>query len=281
MLQDIGLEDARPVLALASARQWEFLVDMEVWDRDRINLDAVTKWLNLLLKADSNRLIKWMVEEKIEFLEYYLFKNLQVVVRQHDQDPSDFGDGFTTYDDTFYFRIMENPLPLPSTHDASVAFADAQRKAVLSEIVKRLSDYDHVKYQGLLLEASGLIAAEVEEESYRLRNVRLAERGFQAFDDAIGIYQRLSHDDLKGKDRKYTLPTRSDVPLAVPYYATQLPQEENLFTQTLSVMDPGEMVMQIQTEFAILCNQIISADQKRISAEEAPVESVSGDRLFA
>ncbi|MEE8542157.1 MAG: DUF6178 family protein [Desulfobacterales bacterium] len=269
LIQEIGHEDALPILALASIRQWEFLVDMEVWNRDRINLEAVTKWMNLLLKADSNRLIKWVVEEKVDFLEYYLFKNLQVVVRQHDQDPSDFGDGFITYDDTFYFRIMENPLPAPSTPDASVPFADAQRKAVLSEIVKRLSDYDQLKYQGLLLEASGLIPAEVEEENYRLRNVRLAERGFQAFDDAIGIYQRLSPDDLKGKDRKYTLPTGSDAPLAVPYYATQLPQSENLFAQTLSVIDQGEMVMQIQTEFAILCNQIISADQKRVSAKGA------------
>lgn len=269
LIQEIGHEDALPILALASNRQWEFLVDMEVWNRDRISLEAVTKWLNLLLKTDSNRLIKWVVEEKADFLEYYLFKNLQVVVRQHDQDPSDFGEGFITYDDTFYFRIMENPLPGPATHDTSAPLADAQRKAVLSEIVKRLSDYDPLKYQGLLLEASNLIPAEVEEESYRLRNVRLAERGFQAFDDAIGIYQRLSPDDLKGKDRKYSLPTRSDVPLAIPYYATQLPQKESLFVQALSVIDPGEMAMQIQTEFAILCNQIISADQERISAKEA------------
>lgn len=269
LIQEIGHEDALPVLALASNRQWEFLVDMEVWNRDRINLEAVTKWLNLLLKTDPNRLIKWMVEEKVDFLEYYLFKSLQVVVRNHDQDPSDFGDGFITYDDTFYFRIMEDPLSVPSTQDASAPFADEQRKAVLLEIVKRLSDHDHLKYQGLLLEASGLIAAEVEEERYRLRNVRLAERGFQAFDDAIGIYQRLSPDVLKGKDRKYTLPTRSDEPFPVPYYATQLPQKENLFAQTLSVIEPGEMVMQIQSEFASLCNQIISADQNRISGKEA------------
>jgi len=274
LIQEIGHEDALPILGLASNRQWEFLVDMEVWNRDRINLEAVTKWMNLLLRADSNRLIKWVVEEKTEFLEYYLFKNLQVVARQHDQDPSDFGDGFITYDDTFYFRMMENPLPLPSTHDASVPLADAQRKAVLLEILRRLSDYDHLKYQGLLLEATGLIPAEVEEESYRLRNVRLAERGFQTFDDAIGIYQHLSPDDLKGKDRKYTLPIRSDAPLPVPYYATQLPQRDNLFAQALSVIDPGQTVMQIQTEFAILCNQMISADQNRISGKEALGRSI-------
>ena len=269
LIQEIGHEDALPILALASARQWEFLVDMEVWNRDRINLEAVTKWLNLLLKTDPNRLIKWVVEEKVDFLEYYLFKNIQVVVRSHDQDPSDFGDGFITYDDTFYFRIMEDPPSVPSTQDVSAPFADEQRKAVLLEIVKRLSDHDHLKYQGLLFEASGLIAAEVEEESYRLRNVRLAERGFQTFDDAIGIYQRLSPDVLKGKDRKYTLPTRSDAPLPVPFYATQLPQKENLFAQALSFIEPGEMVMQIQSEFASLCNQIISADQNRISGKGA------------
>jgi len=42
----------------------------------------------------------------------------------------------------------------------------------------------------VLLEATHVIPAETEEEELRWRNVRLAEKGFLAFDEAIGIYQR-------------------------------------------------------------------------------------------
>jgi len=267
LIQEIGHDDALPLLALASNRQWDFIVDMEVWQRDRINLGLVTKWFNLLLQTDADRLIKLAIEEKTGFLEYYFSNNLQIVIRQHDQDPSDFGSGFITYDDTLYFRILENPPPTAS--DAPLPITDAQRKAVLTEILKRLAHGDYLKYQGLLLQVAGLVPAEVEEENYRLRNVRLAERGFQPFDDAVGIYQRLPPEKLKERARKHTLSSHPDALLAVPFYTTRLLQGENLFAHALTVIDHSQMAMQIQTEFAFLCNQIISADQQKISSKEA------------
>ena len=55
LVNDIGVEDALPVLAVASSTQWGFFVDMEAWDRDRVDSDAMTRWFDLLLKADPKR----------------------------------------------------------------------------------------------------------------------------------------------------------------------------------------------------------------------------------
>ena len=94
LIHDIGPEDAGPLLSLASNRQWEHLVDLETWQKDQIDSQAVSRWLNLLLEADPPRFVNWFLNEKLEFVEFFLYKNIEVRVREHDQDPSDFGQGF-------------------------------------------------------------------------------------------------------------------------------------------------------------------------------------------
>ena len=44
LIHDIGDQDALPLLSLASDRQWEYFLDMETWDRDRIDIAAAEKW---------------------------------------------------------------------------------------------------------------------------------------------------------------------------------------------------------------------------------------------
>ena len=55
---------------------------------------------------------------------------------------------------------------------------DDKRRGFFYSLLARLADRDHQAYQRLLLEASSILPAEVEEEVYRMRNVRMAEKGF-------------------------------------------------------------------------------------------------------
>ena len=94
LVHDIGPEDAGPLLSLASSRQWDHIVDLETWQKDRIDIRAASRWLDLLFDADPNRFINWFLTEKLDFVEFYLYKNIEVRVREHDQDPSEFGKDF-------------------------------------------------------------------------------------------------------------------------------------------------------------------------------------------
>ena len=264
LIHDIGPEDALPLLSLASNRQWEYILDLEIWERDRINVRSITKWLNLLFKADPNRLIRWILSEKAEFIEYYLFKNIEVRIREHDQDPSIFGKEFITHDDTFYVRFIGDTLygkPKDSTTNPSKEF--------IAHFLERLAAYDHVKYQQVLLEASGIIPAETEEEAYRLRNVRLAEKGFLPFHEAIGIYQPLNPNDFQRLNVKsiYTVSGQT-VPLPVPFYPADMLKEDNRFTRSLKLINIEDVLEQIEAEFAGLCNQIIAADKEIVKNRE-------------
>ena len=269
LIHNIGIEDSHPLLYLASNKQWEYIIDLEVWEKDRIEITSITRWFDLLFKVDPNRFIKWSLDQKTEFMEFYLSKNIEVKVRETDQDPSELGDTFMTLDDTFYVRFLDQPITVESDGNESYETDKKHRDAFLLKYLKTLSDNDHIAYQKVLLESSGIIPAESEEEAYRLRNVRLAEKGFLPHEEAIGIYQPMKVRDFKRQDHKFIAqdPDRK-LFFPVPLYHTRVIEEENHFTVALKNIKTDDVLEQIQIEFAGLCNRIISADQKTIREKD-------------
>ncbi|MGD9192136.1 MAG: DUF6178 family protein [Desulfobacterales bacterium] len=264
LINDIGPEDSLPLLALASDRQWEHIVDLDAWQRDRIELTSVTRWMNLLMEADSKRFIRWFLDKKLDFIEFYLFKNIEVRVREHDQDPTEFGEDFFSLDGTYYFRIIEFP-----PENESDKMADERRKRLINRLVEQIAAFDHSTLQHVLLEATHVLPAETEEECFRWRNVRLAEKGFLPFDEAVGIYQSIKPEELKKESTKVLPPPADEPAMApVPLYHWRMLKEENYFTRALTKIESQNVLQQIEVEFANLCNQIIVADNKSVRARE-------------
>ena len=157
LIQDIGPEDSLPILSLASDRQWEHILDREIWNRDRIDRSSLTRWFDLMLSADSVRFIKWLIEQKAECIEYYLSKNIEVVIRETDQDPSELGKDFFTYDDAVYIRLL-NAAPAdshPNEPDESdntnkmEEMIDSRRKETVKRLLDHLAVFDYKTYQSL------------------------------------------------------------------------------------------------------------------------------------
>ncbi|MCU0613948.1 MAG: DUF6178 family protein, partial [Desulfobacterales bacterium] len=194
LIHEIGPEDCTPLLAMASQSQWEHILDMEIWNQDRIATRDMTRWLYLLFNADPKRFIQWFLSEKTEIIEFYLHKSLNIILRIHDQDPSDFGDDFFTLDDTFYVRIVD------SDEESDSDMLDKELKhQFLNHFLEKLADYDFIQYQKVLLETIHVLPAETEEEAYRLRTVRLAEKGLLPFSEAVGIYQPMTPEEIEKK----------------------------------------------------------------------------------
>ena len=249
-------------MALASNQQWEYLLDMETWVRDTIDTHSMTTWLERLLKADPDRFTHWITKEKQDDFAFYLFKNIELHIREYDQDPGEVGDDFFSEDQTYYIRLR----PYAPEHEIQ----QQARDLFLTDMLKRLSVFDFLQYRDFLLESSVLIPAEAEEELYRLRNGRLAEKGFLPFDEAIGVYQPLTAGDLA--TRKHKTPAysqRSVESYPLPVDPAQTSEDANLFARTLARFNEPAMLQQLQAEFAGLCNQIVAADQKPIREKAA------------
>jgi hypothetical protein len=264
LVQEIGPEDALPLLKMATTRQWQFLLDREIWRGDRWVDEPLTRWLGLLLQADPQRVVDWVLAEKTEEVKFYLFRNIELRVREHDQDPSELGEGFETLDDVFYFRFREPPA------DAGVPTAPQEdREAVITRLLALLADRDLSVCNSLLLEAAGIIAAEVEEEAYRLRSVRLAENGFLPLEEALAIYQPLAPEDLQQFARRAPRADgRQALKLPVPLAGAGLLGAESLFERALGHVSAEAEHDRLQQEFAALCNRLIAADQSPVRQRE-------------
>jgi hypothetical protein len=252
LVQEIGPEDALPILSLASNDQWQYLLDLELWDKDRLAVASVNRWLDLLLKADPQRFLIWGLRENIELLELHLFKNINVRIKEEDESPSDVDEGYFTLDDVFYIRIRHE-----------------EYEQTITAFLKRLADHDFKRFQQVMLELVTVQPVEAEENLYRLRNVRLAEKGFLPFEEAIGIYQHLDPEDLlkKGSEVERALPEHH-LPEPISVYTSLHIQDQDLFFMSLRHVGDPHTLERLQMEFAGMCNQIISADSLSVREKE-------------
>ncbi|MFH2046814.1 MAG: DUF6178 family protein [Pseudomonadota bacterium] len=270
LINDIGIYDAFELLNLASDKQWEYILDIELWKKDRIETNSLTRWFDILFQVDSARFAKWVVEKKTDLIEFYLYKNIRVAVREHDQDPSELGNDFLTIDDIFYFKVIDNYEDKPYDPDIEPEedTYKEHKKDFIINMLEKIAEYDHIKYQNILLEAMAVLPAEIEEEFYRLKNVRLSEKGFLPFDEAVGIYSSLKPETIKGRNNAFKRSNENIAFLPLPLYPIKMLKDDNLFSMALKRIDINETLIKLQAEFATLCNQIISADQKAIKNKD-------------
>lgn len=310
LMYHIGEDDFLPILSRATSTQWEYLLDVEVWQKDRIDPIAMTRMLSLLFKADPQRLLRWSIMEKPEFMEHYFSRFMEIRVREHDEDPSDFGEGFETLDSVIYFRF---PLTMESAarsgagdedeaivtgmdprgggwsdvdgvedkevneddeDHATVSMGEMMKSAeaaelLITEMLGTLAKMDLSVCQGVLMETASIIPAEIEEEAFRLKTVRLAEKGFLPYHEAVAIFQPLDPAGLSERPDFYlgTSLYGNDLPLP-PQFPFSSKMGENLFVQALKRVDDA-LAVNFQAEFAFLVNALIST-------EKAPIRSMEG-----
>lgn len=252
LVKQTGNDDCFPLLKLASEEQWQYLLDMEIWDKDLLSLNNTFTWLGKLEQADSLKLIKWFYTKGQYLLYLFLYRSIQVAIREDDE--FDCPDDFFTLDGLFYIKIINNEKGMMET---------------IERILRAMSQKDYDRYQRVLLGLAGVIPSEIEEEMYRLRNIRMAEHGFLPFEEAIAVYAYLASDTLKvdAVDGEIIKVFHDEdlhgLTSILSLYHTN--QNNILFKNIFQQGDPL-FEDRIRLELAGLCNQLLVAD--RLAVDE-------------
>jgi hypothetical protein len=244
LLKKVGEDDALPLLQMASDEQWQHVLDMELWNKDRVDLHQAFLWLARLQQADVRRLARWLCGEGEFFAYFYLSKNIKVEVRRSDE-VYDLSDGFITFDDVYFFKVL-----------------DPEQEETVRNVLQHLSALDYQRYQALLIGIAGVLPAPLEEDLYRLRNVRLAEDGFLPYEEAVSVYAHVAPHSLK-RERGEAEPGFSSEPddkIPVPVTPLIHTSETSLFMESTRRVSDPVFLERIYLEFAGLCNQVIAAD---------------------
>ena len=246
LIKQSGDDNCFPLLKLASEEQWQYLLDMEIWDKDLLSLNKTFTWLGKLEQADSLKLIKWLYTKGQYLLYLSLYRSIQVAIREDDE--FDCPDDFFTLDGLFYIKIINNEKGMMET---------------IERILRAMAQKDNDRYQRVLLGLAGVIPPEIEEEMYRFRNIRMAEHGFLPFEEAIAVYAYLGSDTLKADavDGEIIKAVHDEdlhglIPVSSLYHTDQ---NNILFKNIFQQGDPL-FEDRIRLELAGLCNQLLVAD---------------------
>lgn len=276
LMHKIGPYDFIPVLSMATSDQWEYILDVEVWDNDRLDVQAMTKTFDLLFQADPQRLLRWIIKEKPDFFEFYLFKNMEIFIREHDELPPEDYDDYMTIDDKFYFRFPEKPKNMDDDDDQQGPENDEDAWELIEKMLKAVAEMDLSVFHGLLLETCAVMTDETEEEQFRLKNLRLAEKGFLPTHEAIGIYQPTKLSSFRKRPDDTLLKPEAfnpDIPLP-PQFFHEFIEGNDLFVTSLKLFD-STAFLGLESELAALINKVISADKIKLRTKDDLKKAIS------
>ena len=177
----------------------------------------------------------------------FFYGKIQVMIKDESEEET-IPKGFSTFDGIFYFRIL-----------------DQEHEAFIQRLLKSMANENYDRYHSLLLGLAGVLPAELEEEMYRLKGVRLAEEGYLPFEEAISVYSYQKAELFKKDRSEYFLfrPEDEEERALVPVTPLIHAPGNNLLADTMEGIKDDLLLDRIRLEFAGLCNQVFSAEGVR------------------
>lgn len=238
-------QDNLSLLTLGSETQWRYLLDIDLWNRDRIDLDRLTLWMERFGNADPERFVEWLFLDGLSLTCLYCSEKLDILTLTPDDEDVEIPDGFFTFDGVVYLHPR-----------------DEKSDDALQVILETMARMDIHRFNWIIMSLGGLIPAETEEELYRTRNARLADEGFLPFEEALELYVPLDPASLENWNDLTVIDMTDDdqEPAAAPGLPLAQAGPAPLFMAAVDRVADGAVLDRLRFEFAGLCNQVLSAE---------------------
>lgn len=251
LVKDLGLADAGELLALATAEQLQGCLDLDVWDKDRVDLPRLRAWMEVLLEEFlPAHLLRALEGLDLELLALWLRQTCRIYDRSLDEEPDESSElpRYTTPDTFFVVEFLPE-------NDASMAL-------VVERLIDRLYDADQNFARRLLLEAKWGSSIELEETAYRWRRGRLEDLGFVEYYEALEVYAYLDPDKAKQADPvDWRLHGPRETPVILPAPIADGFAEGGFFAQVFARIDDARFAEDVAAALLAVVNRVLSADR--------------------
>lgn len=172
-VRQIGLADAPELLALASGEQVRGILDAEIWEGDRPTTERLDPWLGALMHAGPLVMYRRLLEVDDALLNWIVRRSVRV---QTLDDPEDFDPPDVEHVVTPDGRLC-------------VCFPEsAERDMPVKLFLDMLMRDDPAFCINLLVFAEAALDSVLEEDAFRWRSGRMADRGYVDPVEALAIY---------------------------------------------------------------------------------------------
>jgi hypothetical protein len=241
-MKELSDEEVGQLVPHVTGEQWQAVLDLDLWSRDRVSAKAfINLQRHLLLAEDAvARKLVAAADPELWELAFKRFLKIHAIVEDDVESEPEEGETFTTPDQQYLLVMPENP--------------DLAR--LLRALISRLYGLDAAWTRLRMESARFRTPVELTETGYENRTRRAEEMGFPQYYQAIEIYAPILPEEVLAQ-KQAPLTDTSTLPVpARPAQGGSL-----LIMQVLaSLSETGEIESLLEELFS-LCNQVFTADQ--------------------
>lgn len=164
-VQEVGKKDALELLTLTTPEQFQYVVDLDVWKKDRLAPEKLLEWAEVLMECGEERFAQFVHSADLEFI-ILLLKKFIRVTKQEEETPEKEGEPAPESLDRLYFIHSKEEKAFP----------------LIKRFLEKLLHLDMDLYRHVMEGVIWELESDLEEAEYRWRNGRLADLGFPDFE---------------------------------------------------------------------------------------------------
>ncbi len=296
----LGLADALDVLSLCSTEQVQAFLDMDGWERDRLDPARVLPWLLALAELGPGKLAVVAEGLDSELWTTLLGPRIRVYDIYKSEEPPDQPEGvfFDTPDRMFRVDILppsaalpdEDQEPAPAAGPASEPRAAEPSDADPSDAIGQIQRLLDALYRGnaelarAIVQSAGYdVGPETAENAYRFRSARMADLGYIEYYEALKVYLLLDpHKPAPPSELEplaaalrasppaavHVLPGSDTVSGALLRTVPGLGEDESTFARAVAHLSEPERALLVQ-HLMVLGNRVLSADRVELGDVDA------------
>jgi hypothetical protein len=273
LVKDVGFADTTELIALATPEQIRGCLDLDLWDRDRLEDSAAHPWLVSLMEAGYEKLgsVWEALDSELAALILQRWTRIyDLSLEQEAPENSDF-PLVTTPDSFFAIEIIA-----PDEDDARLTM----------RLIEDLYRADMVLARHTIMSARSEPPAELEEGSYRWRSGRMADIGYVEFYEALEVFRPLDPASIEiGEDAALddvggvAEGDESRVPRNLPATMADAIAGDSFLARALAQVADGGEVDRLEASLVLLINKVLSAS--RVSPGDAEAVRTGAEHAAA
>ncbi|MEW6351153.1 MAG: DUF6178 family protein [Thermodesulfobacteriota bacterium] len=246
-IKEAGEEAALPLIALTTGKQLVYLLDIELWKKEELDMESAGRWFELLTRIGDAKVLQFVQVSDPELLLTAVSRFIKVQTRDPDLDMVEQRDSLPvfTLDDTFF-----------------IEFVSSRWEGPVRSLLQTIYEWNPSYYFGMMEELCWGISEENEQAALHWRRARLADHGFPEFDEAFEIYKYLHRDGVcEGAEPvdEGGLFDESGSHMLLRY-PMRLLRDESLFRECLDQIRDDAEKDRLAVQLAHLANKVMIAD---------------------
>lgn len=265
-IKERGKTDSVAIITRTTHEQFQYLIDIDCWNKDRIDSTGLASWYKLLGKCNESKVLEWFCKADEALLISSLKKFFQIFKIEEESDISEEYANMPMYtlDGVHFFK-----------------FSSDEGRLIIMPLLNVVYQNNRSRFHTLVEGVIWDFEAESEAEAFKWRDSRIAEKGFPELDQALEVYHIVSDKEIERIKDKVCYESDKENKVNKDNYDIKLRYEFNFYEgpsfllSILQSLQDHQVADNVQRAVCTLSNKIIIADCLEVKDIDAIKKSLA------